>query len=537
MAVLRYIDESGQLRVKTMDTEHFVIGRAPTCQLVLNDDMISREHVRIDLESAGRFRIRDLGSRNRTHVNGELTTDRLLTSGDIVRVGDHVFEYLDDESGAEVIGLEFITPDRTEPPHSEWVKLKAPVSLTSAQIEQLVRLSGDQPLTARAEDIANTALGEVILDLRAERGLVALRGEGKMELRPVAHRALKRPPGGSLTPVSQSFVMTPLLQGAAGRYPQTAGQISTKLGYATTGIVVPLTYRGEIIGILYLDRPTAKKPFTSADLQYAVAAGVQIGAMLAGSSRKLARSALREGAAWMMTIRRVHAALVGSIESSDSFDTAMKCYPGRARCGDFGDVVHVDEQRCCALVIDGGGHGVTGIAQASAIRLAVRAAIAVSDESVMDPAAIFNAVNRIVAPLLTRQILPCTYVGVDMSAGKLVYVNAGGMPPLLMVAPGRLVTLDQPSLVLGVDPDYVYEGTRVDLPEVFRVALHTDGLVEAASAGGEPLGDQRVHEALLDRDAFATARDILARINQVWATHLAGAYPDDDALALVVARG
>ena len=215
----------------------------------------------------------------------------------------------------------------------------------------------------------------------------------------------------------------------------------------------------------------------------------------------------------------------------------MKCYPGRARCGDFGDVVHLDEQRCCAIVIDGGGHGITGIVQASAIRMAVRAALSVSDEGLMDPGTIFNAVNQIVAPTRTRQILPCTYVGIDMSVGKLVYINAGGMAPLLMVAPGRLVTLDQSSLVLGVDPDYLYEATRVDLPEVFRVVCHTDGLTEATSAAGEALGDQRLHEVLLDRDSFTSAGDVLARIGNAWTSHLAGAHPDDDALVLVVSRG
>lgn len=537
MAALRYLDTSGQLQIRTLDTEHFVIGRASTCQLVIADDMISREHLRIDLESEGRFRIRDLGSRNRTHVNGELTTETLLTPGDIIRVGDYVFEYLDDASAPERIDLEFLTPDRTEPPNSEWVKLKAPLSLTIQQIEQLSQLFGDQPLTARAEDIAHAAIGEIILDLQAERGLIALRGEGKTDLRPLAHRALKRPVSGSMTPVSQSFVFAPLLQGVAGRYPQTSGQINTKLGYAVTGIVAPLTFRGDVIGILYVDRPSSKRPFTSANLQYCVAAGAQIGAMLAGASRKLVRSAAREGAAWMTTLRRVHGALSKSVTSTDAFEAAMKCYPGRARCGDFGDVVHLDEQRCCAIVIDGGGHGITGIVQASAIRMAVRAALSVSDEGLMDPGTIFNAVNQIVAPTRTRQILPCTYVGIDMSVGKLVYINAGGMAPLLMVAPGRLVTLDQSSLVLGVDPDYLYEATRVDLPEVFRVVCHTDGLTEATSAAGEALGDQRLHEVLLDRDSFTSAGDVLARIGNAWTSHLAGAYPDDDALVLVVSRG
>jgi serine phosphatase RsbU (regulator of sigma subunit) len=106
-----------------------------------------------------------------------------------------------------------------------------------------------------------------------------------------------------------------------------------------------------------------------------------------------------------------------------------------------------------------------------------------------------------------------------------------------MVAPGRLVTLDQASLVLGIDPDYMYEATRVDLPEVFRVVCHTDGLGEATGAAGEPLGEQRLHEALLDRDAFSGVGEVLAKVGRVWSSHVAGSQPDDDALVFVIGRG
>ncbi|MGB2986423.1 MAG: SpoIIE family protein phosphatase [Phycisphaerae bacterium] len=537
MAYLRYLDDSGQLQTKVLDSEHFLIGRASTCQLVVDSEMISREHVRIDLEGDGRFRIRDLGSRNKTYVNGELVNETLLTPGAIIRFGDQVVEFVDDAAAPEKIDLDCLTPDRSEPPHCEWIKIRAPLSLMVSQIEQLSHLLGDQALTARPEDIADVALGQIILDLQAERGLIALRGANRTELRPLAHRALKRLPGGSMTPVSQSFAMAPILQGVAGRYPQTAGQMNSQLGFAVTALVVPLTFRGEVVGFLYMDRPSAKKPFTSDALQYAAAAGALVGALLGESLRKLAHFAGREGATWMSTIRRVQASLTAPVTSSDTFDAAIKRYPGRLKCGDFGTVIHIDEQRCGIVAIDGGGHGITGIAQSSAIHTAIQAALAVSEDAQMDPALMFNAINRLVGSSGGRQILPCTFVGIDLSSGRLAYINAGGMPPLLMIAPGRLVTLDQSSLVLGVDADYAYETTRVDLPEVFRVLLYTDGLTEATSAAGQPFGEQRLHDTLLDSEVFGSASDVLTAIGNAWTIHIAGAQAADDALVLVVSRG
>jgi hypothetical protein len=375
------------------------------------------------------------------------------------------------------------------------------------------------------------------LDVQADRGLIALRGEEKTDLRPLTYRALRRPAGGSIPPVSQSFILAPLLQSVAGRYPRSSSKLSAIKQYAATAVAAPLTFKGDVVGVLYVDRPTAKKPFPPAALQYCLATAAQAGAMLGEASRRLVRSAAREGVAWMTTLRRVQSSLTNPATSSDTFDVATKCYPGRARCGDFGDVIHLDEQRCCCVITDGGGRGITGIVQATAIRAGVRAALAVSEDALMDPTMMFNELNEMVASSPARQVLPCTYVGIDLAAGKLAYVNAGGMPPLLMVAPGRLVTLDQASLVLGVDPDYMYEATRVDLPEVFRVVCHTDGLGEATGAASEPLGEQRLHEALLDRDAFSGVEEVLARIGRVWSSHVAGSQPDDDALVFVIGRG
>lgn len=537
MALIRFLDDAGQLQTKSLEAASFVIGRAPTCQLTFEDDAISREHARIDLEAGGRYRVRDLGSRNKTFVNGEQITETFLVSGDIVRVGGRVVEFLEDSVKRDSIGLEFMTPDRAEPPHCEWVKLKSPVSLATAQIEQLAQLVSDHALTARAEDLADLALGQLILDLQGERGFIAVRGEGKTDLRPVAHRSLKKQASGSMTPVSQWFSTAPMLQGVAGRYPQSADQLNAKLGYASAAVIAPLVYRNEVLGVIYIDRPAAKKPFPTNAVSYLLAAGAFLGATLGESSRRLARAAAREGAAWMTTIRRLQAQLSTPPPTSETFDIAARTVAGRVRCGDFADVIPLSEQRIALLLVDGGGHGVNGLAQANAIRAAIRAALTVSEDSLLDIAATFGAINRMIASSKVRYVVPSLYVGVDLSVGRLVYVNAGGLPPLLMVAPGRLITLDQPSLVLGVDPENVYEPTRVDLPESFRIVCCTAGLAEATNAAGEALGEQRIHEVLLDRDSFADAATIVTKITQALTTHLAGAHADDDATVLAVSRG
>jgi pSer/pThr/pTyr-binding forkhead associated (FHA) protein len=65
----------------------FLIGRSEECHLRANSDAISRQHCAITVES-GLVKVRDLGSRNGTYVNGDrIHGEHLIRMGDELRVG------------------------------------------------------------------------------------------------------------------------------------------------------------------------------------------------------------------------------------------------------------------------------------------------------------------------------------------------------------------------------------------------------------------------------------------------------------------
>lgn len=53
----------------------YIIGRDPTCDIVVTDPYISRRHARIFFRD-GKWYVEDLGSRNGTFVNGEDIKDK-----------------------------------------------------------------------------------------------------------------------------------------------------------------------------------------------------------------------------------------------------------------------------------------------------------------------------------------------------------------------------------------------------------------------------------------------------------------------------
>jgi hypothetical protein len=74
----------------------FLIGRSPSCNLTLEDPLVSRNHARITV-SKDRAQISDLGSRNGTLVNGEpLFDDHTLVHNDRIRIGSHEMVFLEE---------------------------------------------------------------------------------------------------------------------------------------------------------------------------------------------------------------------------------------------------------------------------------------------------------------------------------------------------------------------------------------------------------------------------------------------------------
>lgn len=77
---------SGELRL-TNEPRRWVVGRAASAHLVVADPDMSREHFAVMWEGEGRYRVRDLGSKNGLFVNGKAASDSRLAPGDEVRAG------------------------------------------------------------------------------------------------------------------------------------------------------------------------------------------------------------------------------------------------------------------------------------------------------------------------------------------------------------------------------------------------------------------------------------------------------------------
>jgi serine phosphatase RsbU (regulator of sigma subunit) len=84
----------------------------------------------------------------------------------------------------------------------------------------------------------------------------------------------------------------------------------------------------------------------------------------------------------------------------------------------------------------------------------------------------------------------------DVPERRLIYVNAGHLPGILVRADGRLDLLEEGGLPLGLFEDPRYHEGFVRLNPGDAMVLFTDGITDAVNAADEPYGLTRLTRIL-----------------------------------------
>jgi transcriptional regulator with PAS, ATPase and Fis domain len=95
------VEEPSGTREFVSQSDSAVVGTHESADVVLTDRTVSRFHCQVTVEG-GRARLRDLGSKNGTQVNGVSIVDAYLDQGATLKVGHTVMRF---EIGAEQVAI------------------------------------------------------------------------------------------------------------------------------------------------------------------------------------------------------------------------------------------------------------------------------------------------------------------------------------------------------------------------------------------------------------------------------------------------
>jgi serine phosphatase RsbU (regulator of sigma subunit) len=179
----------------------------------------------------------------------------------------------------------------------------------------------------------------------------------------------------------------------------------------------------------------------------------------------------------------------------DGFRVAARNLPAQFVAGDFYDAFALPDGSLAVVVADVAGKGVG----ASLIMASVKAILPLvaSHNSVTETLRLLN--GKLVEELAPREFVALCLARYDPGTRRLEIANAGlpdpywlrdGEAPRALVVPGE-------RLPLGARPSTTYESLGLALAPGQSLLMLTDGLPEAPTASGEPLG-YAVMESLFD---------------------------------------
>lgn len=258
-------------RVVSLERDENLIGREAACDVVLGPPTVSRRHARITRRGGG-YVLEDLGSTGGTWLNGQRLAGSpvVLQEGDRILIGpcELVFRAADPASSMETTILD--ERDISEAAERQLAEVRA-----EEKLRALLEIAREQARTHDPTVMLDRILASLLRVFpRAERALVLLRDDS--EPAPVLRAYRDRDGTGtrSLRRFSRTVLSHVLDLGKA----VLCADISDDLRFAQslsaddvpyrTMMCVPLRdHHGRHVGLLQLDTPPERGPFTPEDLE------------------------------------------------------------------------------------------------------------------------------------------------------------------------------------------------------------------------------------------------------------------------------
>lgn len=161
--------------------------------------------------------------------------------------------------------------------------------------------------------------------------------------------------------------------------------------------------------------------------------------------------------------------------------------------GDFYDFIPLGDHSMGITVADVVGKGLP----ASLLMASVRAAMRAQADNVYDLDEIISRVNKSMSlDMRANEFITLWYGVLDYAHKQLTYCSAGHEPAIL-VRNGQMRELSTGGMVIGVDPEQVYDKEVVQLQKGDVLWIYTDGVPDAMNFAGDKFGKKRMRECLL----------------------------------------
>ena len=481
-------------RIVPIDKPLFTMGRRSETDLRLPGADISRVHAEITLEK-GTCTIRDKQSRFGTFVNGERTTERVLTHGDTIRLGQ--------AGDTEIV---FFVDD--EAPSVERSAISAATELRqmAALLEGLRALGSGRVL----DEVLALVLDSAIEVTGAERGFIMManretkqlefklaRARGKVTLSGRTFETSRKIPENVFS-TGQQTIVEDLLDGDLAQLHTGTVALGIRHVLCTPLRLVRYVERAEqkvaeeIIGVLYLD--SRERGALRSASSVAALDTLSAEAALAIENARLYREAL-DKAKFEQELKVAasiqQALLPAGNREGPFFSAAAASVACRAVGGDFYDYVDLPAGGFGFIVGDVAGKG----SPAALLAAAVLGMFSVEATYQATAAPLMTRLNHGLFRRAIEARFLTSFYGMLAPDGSLMYCNAGHNAPMV-VSPTGVRRLETGGVVLGLFEHASYDEETIRLKPGDLLVSFSDGVSEAMNEQGEEFTDERLIECV-----------------------------------------
>jgi serine phosphatase RsbU (regulator of sigma subunit) len=501
-AILEITTPGGELRRLELLRAPAVIGRMSDCDIQLDSQRVSRRHAELLRDADGGWRIRDLGSRNRTRMNGQIIEEQVVGRGDVIEICQFKLRIaIPGEEAAEQDGQTTNwSADDTEASEFRTLRSSPAQRLHSAHLNQVNSLSQRLPeihdarqrlievcalLTGPRMSCTSAAAVRIAtgIDAQGKSG-----DAGPQLLCPFQLRAGESvPPRISRAVVEAAIAQgQPILAGGAVASGLTVNFADAERG-VTAIIACPLKLEPTFAEVLY-----ATVPHACGTLDWLALVALAAEQWKKAELQIEARRTMKDNALIQHDLnkaRKIQMSLVPKSPTAPGLEIAIGFEPCLWIGGDYANVLGAAGGKVCLIVADVSGKGMPAAMVATGVHSVVDASMR-QGESLE---AMAERLNAFLIESMDRQShLTALAVLFDPRSGRADYFNAGHPPMLIGQPDGQVRTMDfaknPPLGVLPTSP--TIDSTALQAGEV--LLLYTDGLSEMYDAGGKMIGVEGV---------------------------------------------
>lgn len=551
LTILRITGGGGPDMETPLDPAGVTIGREEeTCQIFLDSPRVSRKHARIFQDPFGRWVVEDLASKNGTWIGEQRVSTQAILPGESITVGPYdlllsvpptqsieadpaathdsaIVEDDTDDGTAIVTGA----VDQYDPlsgvrlrqlnaiidrlaqltnPGELYPEVCRSLARTPQTVAVVVRVpAGDEPLTTHPEILASHYGGRSVGTVEptddnlhiSRRVIEAVRSTGNAVM------------ASSSRSTEQDLHLTVIDE----RAPRAV--LCSPLGAPT-----------DTIDALYLDIPSGHA--TSEMLDFVRAVAYQVGFVRKGLLLSEAKADRRSLDHQLDLAREIQSNLTPTdLAEVAGVDTGLYYKPAMWVGGDYCDMWALDNGRMAFVIGDVSGKGLPAAMVMSSLQAALRTTMTFCT----DPAEVMGHLDKHLSDCMLERMFITMFLGIfDPVSGKLEYVNAGHILPVVLAADGKARELGKPTN----PPVGVFVGTFEADNETIgpdaSVLVVTDGITEAMDPHGEEFGIERLLQTVAST-AGKSASDMVKDVNSA-AVRFRNDLPQQDDITIFALR-